>query len=297
VDLVASARQLADAVDVASEARERLTGDPRIDLVAHSMGTLVARWYLMYGRADLRPDGTPPPLTWIGAQNVRSAVMVAPPSAGSPLILQSMVDGEKVSSFLPRYPAGLVGTFPGMYTMLPRLRHGAVVLPDGTYLDTLDLETWDRFNWGLLSPQADEALEAMLGIPDRAGRRAAAKVWLGKMLDRARGLQAALDRPSERPEGFDLHVFLGDSRATPSVLEVDPATGELSLRASEPGDGRVTRRSAVLDERTAQHEGRALVSPVPWTSVRPTGGEHFAIIRDTVFLDNLLYLLLEDPGR
>ena len=33
------------------------SGPVKFDIVAHSMGGLIARWYLRYGRADLQADG------------------------------------------------------------------------------------------------------------------------------------------------------------------------------------------------------------------------------------------------
>ncbi|MGD8677085.1 MAG: hypothetical protein PVG81_14885, partial [Desulfobacterales bacterium] len=40
--------------------------DVRFDIVAHSMGGLVARYYLRYGAQDLPPDGSLPEPTWAG---------------------------------------------------------------------------------------------------------------------------------------------------------------------------------------------------------------------------------------
>jgi pimeloyl-ACP methyl ester carboxylesterase len=297
LDLVASARQLDAAVERASAARMEACGDPRVDLVGHSMGSLVVRWYLMYGTADLRPDGSPPKLTWAGARRVHNAVLVAPPSAGSPMVFESLVEGEKVSSFLPRYPQGLVGTFPSMYTMMPRARHGAVVYTDDrTAVDLLDPEVWARYGWGVLNPEADAQLEALLpDVTQREDRYAVAYAWLQRALARTRGVQAALDVDADPPEGLRLHLFAGDSRATPSLLGVDRATGELRWLGTAPGDGRVTRQSAIFDERVPGGEARRLQSPIPWTTVHMGGGEHFGIVRDPVFLDGLLYLLLQEP--
>lgn len=292
VDLVASAKVLAQRVEEASAQRRAHGGDGRVDLIGHSMGTLVVRWYLMYGDADL-PERGLPALTWAGAAHVRSAVLVAPPSAGSPLVLESLVEGQRVSTFLPRYPVGLVGTFPALYAMMPRVRHGAVVDEAGQPLDPLDPSVWERYHWGLLSDEADPALQALLpNATTREARLAAARDWLARMLDRAGRVQAALDVASPGPADLDLHVFLGDSRATAAVMTVG-ADGQLRVTRTEPGDGRVTRRSALLDERLPGTTTRGLGSPIPWDGVYPGGGEHFGIVRDPVFLDTLLYLLLQ----
>ena len=71
-DIVESAQRLHAFVlkkrrYVQEEIRKRFIvsdADVRFDLVAHSMGGLVARYYLRYGAADLPADGSLPPLTW-----------------------------------------------------------------------------------------------------------------------------------------------------------------------------------------------------------------------------------------
>ncbi len=50
--------------------------DVKFDIVAHSMGGLLARYYLRYGTADLPEDGSLPPVTWAGTEHVQRLVMV-----------------------------------------------------------------------------------------------------------------------------------------------------------------------------------------------------------------------------
>jgi pimeloyl-ACP methyl ester carboxylesterase len=57
-------------------------GNPtlRVDLVAHSMGGLVARYYLRYGARDVL-DGTPQLVTMEGAAQVRKLVLLGRPTS------------------------------------------------------------------------------------------------------------------------------------------------------------------------------------------------------------------------
>ena len=55
--------------------------DVRFDIVVHSMGGLLTRYYLCYGTQSLPADGSLPTLNWAGTQFVERAVLVGTPSA------------------------------------------------------------------------------------------------------------------------------------------------------------------------------------------------------------------------
>ena len=57
-------------------------GDPgaRFHLVGHSMGGLVARYYLRYGGAEPTRGA---PVTWAGARRIASVALAATPNGGS----------------------------------------------------------------------------------------------------------------------------------------------------------------------------------------------------------------------
>ncbi len=78
--------------------------DVKFDIVAHSMGGLVARYYLRYGAQDLPPDGSLPDITWDGHRYIDNLIMVGTPNAGSIQALEVLVEGFKPAVLLPRYP-------------------------------------------------------------------------------------------------------------------------------------------------------------------------------------------------
>jgi hypothetical protein len=276
--------------------------DVRFDLVAHSMGGLLARYYLRYGPAPLPGDGTLPPLTWEGARHVDRAVLIATPNGGAAQSLIELVQGTRLAFVLPRYAPAVVGTMPALYQLLPRARHGAVVEAagpgqPGRPLDVLDPAVWARLGWGLAAPDQEPVLRWLLpDVPDAAARRRIALDHLGKALARARQFHAALDAPAVPPPGLGLHLFAGDARPTPAVLEANPATGQLAVRATAPGDGTVLRTSAVMDERVGRAWTPGLVSPIGWTDVTFLFSDHLALTRDPAFTDNVLFRLLEGSG-
>ncbi len=273
----------------------RADADVRFDLVAHSMGGLLTRYYLRYGPADLPADrDSLPPVTWAGAALVERAVLVSPPNAGSAGSLLQLVEGRGHGPFLPEYPPALLGTFPSGYQLIPRGRHGALVV-DGRPADPLDPALWERMGWGLLAPDQDHVLQRLLpAARTRAARRRIARDHLRKSLARARQFQQALDVPARPPDGLSLYLFAGGARATPAVLAAD-AGGPLRVVDQGPGDGTVLRSSALLDERVGGPWAPRVESPVRWRQAFFLPSGHTAITSDPTFTDNLLHVLLEAP--
>ena len=63
----------------------------KFNIVAHSMGGLIARYAAMYGSADL-PAGKPRP-TWAGAKNFSKVFLLGTPNEGSPQSLDALING------------------------------------------------------------------------------------------------------------------------------------------------------------------------------------------------------------
>ena len=155
---------------------------------------------------------------------------MAPPNAGSLEALLNLVEGRKFGPGLPRYTPSVLGTFPALYQLLPRSRHGSVVwADDGQPIeDLLDPQLWQEMGWGLASPAEAEALGWLLPeVATAADRQAVALDHQRKSLERARQFATALDRPGQRPSGLDLMLVAGDAVDTPAVLAVERSTGRL----------------------------------------------------------------------
>ncbi len=271
--------------------------DPvRVDVVAHSMGALVARYYLRYGPHVLSDDGSLPEVTWEGAANVSRAILVSPPNAGSVKALDRLVRGWGFGTFVRHYPAAVIGTMPAIYQLLPRARHRRVVeATTREPIDIFDPDEWEHRGWGLLDPEQDEVLSWLLpNAASREERRRVGRDHLAKCLRRAQQLQRALDAPATPPRHLELHLFAGDAAPTPSVLTVH-SSGELTIVETAPGDEVVTRDSALMDERVGGTWVPRVRSPIDWTGVQFIHEEHLGITRSIAFTDNLLYLLLEAP--
>jgi len=306
-DNVESAFRLARFLDekrayVRQEGRRRFGTDPgeaRFDVVAHSMGALVVRYFLRFGDAELPADGSLPPVTWAGAGAVERVVLVGPPNAGSLAALVELVEGHRPGPMLPRYPPALLGTFPSIYQLLPRRRHGSLFVEGlgGRAGDLYDPDLWERMGWGLASPAQEPILAELLpDVGDAGQRQRIALDHLHKSLARARQLAAALDQQAPPPPPhLQLFLVAGDAAPTARTAVVDPPSGRLRVVSRGSGDGTVLRSSALLDERVGGVWQAQLRSPVPWRSVLFLFTDHLGLTRDPAFSDNVLFWLLEQP--
>ncbi len=270
--------------------------DIKFDIVAHSMGGMVARYYLRYGSQPLPDDGSLPSLNWSGARNVRKVVLVGTPNAGSALAVRDLVDGYHLSRALPAYPAAILGTMPAVYQLLPRTRHGSLIdsRSGGTIRDLCDASFWKEMNWGLADPRQDSVLKELLPThPLRKDRLRIALDHQRKCLARAKQLHQALDIPAAPPEGVSLHLFAGDAIDTPSVIAVDRRTGRVKVASYSPGDDTTTRASAVMEERIDEPSAGRPLSPIYWTSTMFLRSSHRNETSDPMFTNNVLALLLD----
>lgn len=277
------------------------TGKIRFDVVAHSMGGLLLRYYLRFGGSDLPADGSLPAVTWAGARQIANAVFVAPPNAGSLDALLDLVNGRRFGPFMPTYPAALLGTFPALYELLPHGPQSRVLVdgsPNHPVSDLFRIAVWRQFRWGLLSPTATPWLAKLLpNVPDPHERLLIARDQLAKSLDRAKAFAAALDQPAPPPpRGLSLFLVAGDAVPTARLAGVNSRTGRLTVLEQAPGDGTVLRTSALLDERDPSRWKPGLKSPIPWTETLFLFRDHLGLTKDKIFTDNVLYWLLERPA-
>ena len=303
-DIVESARELdhfikmrAKYVQMETEKRFGVNKTKvKFDLVAHSMGGLVARYYLRYGTADLPEDGSLPKLTWAGAEHVDHLVIIGTPNAGSMSSLEDLIHGASIKSLFPSYPAAVLSTMPSMYQLLPRARHLPLLDSDGKPVtDLFDPELWKRHQWGLADPEQDPILKLLL--PDIDNREERLKIALdhqAKALRRARQFTAALDVPAKPPSSLKLLLVAGDAEKTKMTARIVPGEG-IEVIKMGPGDGTVLRSSALMDERMSNHLNRRLISPIHWDQVHFIFSNHLGLTKNPAFTDNVLYFLLESP--
>jgi pimeloyl-ACP methyl ester carboxylesterase len=309
-DNVESAQGLAEAIH---RVRTRLNAPQmRFDIVAHSMGGLIALYYLMYGGVDVVSDGLEHDVTWAGAPNLGRVVLVGTPLEGTMASFRVLNTGFSRSMSIES-----IFTMPSIYQLLPPPGAPVLVDPDGRPLDIdlYDAREWVKHRWSVFDGRGE--------LDERAGTPAADRVreervrFLQRALDRARCFRGALSRGGVQESPVPVHVFGSDcvptldravvkeTGAGPVTLFNDEETRDRSARKLErlilaPGDGTVTATSllGVPAGVAAQGDGSAAwrVSPARLASSFFVCETHGLLPSNASFQDNLFHVLLQGPA-
>jgi pimeloyl-ACP methyl ester carboxylesterase len=292
-ELVASARVLHTAFESLAKSQD---DDRGFNVIGHSMGGLIARYYLRYGTAE--PGG---PVTWAGARHIRNLILVATPNAGSVPALEALLFGERVGLSSTTLAAPVITRMPSIYTLLPHQGSPAFLNDRGDPLDidVLDPETWKRFAWGPFTPsRRDEDAESPLPVSLQ-------RDFLSAALLRARAVQAALSRTPETPCPIRVVMFGGDCLPTlshalmgdrPGVRpRFQPRTRREAELMFEGGDGRVTRTSVLASHLPCADEAETGCGLAEVSHVFFGDADHHGIYGEVTFQSLLLRLLLRPP--
>lgn len=314
-DLPSGAAELGRFLDeieaqMAAERSASESSEPvRFDLLAHSMGGLLARYYLRYGPRDVLPDVSDDPevpvprVTWDGARRVDRAIFLSPPNRGTPKAIRNLAYGED-TFWMPACEPVLVATWTSVPQMFPPREPGLLRDPSGQVLDLdyFDVAVWREQHWGPFRPEQRQLTEEIfpeISAPGEPLRQLDA--LLAASLRRGERFVRLMNEPAPPPPRTTLHLFTGDADPTLARGIARPKDGRLRLifdesnrEHTEPGDGSVTRRSALADLRPPGSRDW-LRSSVPWTSVVFLSDRHAGLLANRVLHDNLLHLLLETP--
>ncbi len=291
----------------AKELEDWLEQGYRFDLVAHSMGGLIARYYLRYGTQDLPTDGSSPEITWKGAEEIDRLIMVGTPNLGALDALKQLTEGFHLGLFLPSFHQAILGTMPSIYQLLPRNENRPLRDAEGKVvdIDLFDPDVWEKNGWGLMDPKSDKILRWLLpDVEDSTRRHQRAKEYLSWCLRRAHQLHAALDKTAQNPCPTEIRLFTADTISTPTQAIVGKnKSGQVTLRmkgknTTALGDGTVPRYSAIGDRRFGKQSVPTwLDSPVPWSSITFLPDDHVGLTANPQFTNNLLFFLLEQRPR
>ncbi len=149
--------------------RLKKSGVNDVSIVAHSMGGLIAAWYLRFGTQDSFPVKD----TWAGARSVSRVIFAGVPFRGTMAIFRNMQTGAPMYWNEKMLQQEAVSSFPSSYFLIP--------WPKGDFVDTstrpVELSArremeWIRNDWGLLKE------EDFLDVKYRRARENFTRTWL-----------------------------------------------------------------------------------------------------------------------
>jgi pimeloyl-ACP methyl ester carboxylesterase len=290
-DLVDSARRLDETLESLAQ------GDAhaRFNVIGHSMGGLVARYYLRYGAAEPEPGA---PVTWAGARRIQNLVLVAVPNGGAVHALEGLLYGNRVGLSYTTLAAEVIARMPSVYELLPPA--GAPALLDHALeplaADLHDIATWERFGWG---PFASAVVRRLTGAN---GDSQAHRPFLEAALARARSFHEALAREPETPCPVRVTLLGGDCLPTLARAVVpekrglpprfEPWNKKETEAMFEAGDGRLTSASVLAQHLPGAEEDEAGCGIPEVAHVVFGSADHHGIYREPTFQSIILRQLL-----
>ncbi len=287
-------------------------GEPnlKVDIVAHSMGGMIARYYVRYGTLDVLDDNQFP-VNQHGAERIRRVILLGTPNLGSTGALRTLIRGYKVG--LGSIPPEVVATFPSTYQVLPHAITDWFVSMDGRPLkrDQFSADNfWQRFHYSVFSDDVKQAIRKKYEDDSEADDYLALlQRYFRKHIERARRFSWSLTVPVPNAKVRYI-VFGGDCLPTPARTVVEQVDDDWELRLTpgeiakplpgvdydqlmlEPGDGTVTKASLLarqtVDPTVARHEYSFFPLDYPVFLCE----KHSQLTGNIDFQNNLLHALL-----
>ena len=310
-DNVFTVRQLHDFIETIRQDHN----DPelKVDVVAHSMGGLITRYYSRYGTQDVLDDNDFP-VNMEGASRLRRAVLLGTPNFGSVLAADILDKGMRIG--FGTVPVEVVATFPSAFQVLPHALHSWLLDMDGNEekRDIFEVEFWRDNQLSIFHPDVKQRIiasaETVAAGEDKFEQFA---TFFDRSLERARRFTWSLTVNLEQtPIRFG--VFGGDCALTPTRMVMERLDGHSYLRLDpkdiknrkrgvdydrlmlEPGDGTVSKASLLARQSSDPTIARHKYSFFPLGYAFFLCEDHQTLTGNISFQDNLLNALLSaDP--
>jgi len=211
LDNVENARLLVRKIEKLKQTLKR--PNLKFNVIAHSMGGLIARYAAMYGDADL-PSGKPRP-TWIGAKNFSKVFLLGTPNEGSVQSLDALINGFSYIGgglnlpFVQNVSEFDTFTIPSIYQLLPH--SGTMTAYDENFkpieLDIFDAKTWDEYGWNVIN---NDKFAKNFSAEEQKN----AKAYFQAVLSRAKRFQDALDANTNAKTSVSMYLIGADCKET-----------------------------------------------------------------------------------
>ena len=301
-DNVENARLLIQKIDDLKRKFKR--PDLKFNIVAHSMGGLIARYAAMYGDADLPAGNRRIAPTWAGASRINKIFLVGTPNEGSVTTVDAFINGYTVGPinlpFIQDLSRFDMFTIPALYQLLP---HAGTVHAFDENLKPLQIDiynpaTWEKYGWAAYT---DPNFSKQFTIQEQAQ----AKAYFRAALNRARRFNEALDAASNAKIAVSFYILGSDCKQTVDAMVIYRSEKkdkwQTLFRASGFKRSNGTRVTAKELEDLLYVKGdgvvaqrSALTSSLPYAKLQ-TGGYKTALpVRDVSFVCDVHNRLLSN---
>ncbi|MGH9879852.1 MAG: esterase/lipase family protein, partial [Pyrinomonadaceae bacterium] len=333
-DNVENARALVKRIVQLKEKLHRQ--DLQFNVLAHSMGGLIARYAAMYGDNDIPPDDLPIHLSWAGAGHFSKIIMLGVPNEGSADAFATLLYGYSITEGLRRrvpllnkFTAEDAITSPALFQLLPHAKVARFLNEDlkPVPIDLYDPQVWRQYGWSVVTDDAYRSRYANRRLDASSTEGASDPLqnldaYFAAVLQRAKRFHEALDAPSDVDPPVTLLAVGGDCEETlaaPVILRDRKKDRWITLVRPEgfrtasgvrvskrqvteamyaPGDGRVTRRSLLGEDLAGRRRTGSMVESPLALSYAVFGCDlHGQLQRNGMLQDNALTALVSEAMK
>ena len=313
------------------EELKRKLGDAelRFNVIAHSMGGLIARYAAMYADEDLPPNDTKPVPNWRGAAHFNKIFMFGVPNEGSMATLELLIKGYRVGGFnINVLNREVAITSPAVFQLLPHQNTARFYDEDlnPTQIDLYDPATWKKYGW---SAYADAAFRSKFAGQSNAvtsGRKSEYAdvllddfdAYFANTLRRTKLFHDALDADATVPQSIAFFAFGSDCDDTQdgAILVKHSKTNvwqtiftpkgyktssgrqitrsQTKAKLYAPGDLRVTRRSLLAETIIEQNYRNSIFRRNLPVSATFSCELHNELPNSKIMQDNFLTALMQE---
>ena len=234
-DNVENARLLINQIDDLKRKLKR--PDLKFNIIAHSMGGLIARYAAMYGNADLPAGGRRIQPNWTGATRINKVFLVGTPNEGSITTLDALINGYAIGPkginipFIMDLTRFDMFTIPALFQLLP---HGGTVRAYDENLkplrvDIYNVETWEKYGW---TAYTDPKFAKEFSVQEQSE----AKAYFSAVLNRAQRFHQALDVNIGTKSPVSFYLLGSDCKPTLDAVVIRRDTKENRWRTQFRAD-------------------------------------------------------------
>ena len=213
LDNVANAHLLINRIDELKSKLKR--PDLKFNIIAHSMGGLIARYAAMYGTADLASGTRRITPTWAGATRINKIFLVGTPNEGALSALNGLINGYAIGPkginipFVQDLTRFDMFTIPSLFQLLP---HGGTIRAFDENLKPLKIDiyspaVWEKYGW---TAYTDEKFSKEFTAEEQKQARA----YFRAALNRARRFHQALNANVNAKSAVAIYLVGSDCKPT-----------------------------------------------------------------------------------